>query len=629
MDMEHRGNRNISIGKEGIMTRKATGFGPEERVDFAANVPGAPTFVENEQFRITPSNDWMVFTSDQGGPVDIDVAANGVYTGAALATALQSAMNADTTLTGTGTITFAVSWDDTAKKFTIDAGEGHTIALTYSGSDAATTFGFTTDAAADQSIMSDSETHGLGTITFDLDVNGNGEEVLYAIYSNTDSKYVDTNGYAPGPSEVWQTLEQWDNGGQNGRVTTQGNTENTEYTYKVKAKAQDGTETAFGPDSTAMNTLVFIDWGLQSEDQGKRLTTGNTRVKSSGVTDADGVAATIVITGESKAIAITFALENYDSTGSRITFEFSEDSGSTWATARSFFEIDSWNNVLRFTSDQGGPVDITVASATYDTGAALATALQSAMNANNTLTGTGTITFAVSFSTSTGKYTIDAGEGHTIALDYYNSVGAYTFGFTDSVTAAQTNTSDETRGDPPNTLSSSSSGTSHTIYWDSGHDAGRSERKTSSCQIRITPYDASPSGGDAAKVETSTAFTVNNRPSTVTITNADSKTYDKDTTPVFQAVMGEINHGSYLFYEITIEDATDTVLRTSSASNVAGWEYEQTPGNWEPVPVTGIPIIYADGTNKVRYTVQTALDADNDNDYTVVFRQGEVRHRGE
>jgi len=32
--------------------------------------------------------------------------------------------------------------------------------------------------------------------------------------------------------------------------------------------------------------------------------------------------------------------------------------------------------------------------------------------------------------------------------------------------------------------------------------------------------------------------------------------------------------------------------------------------------------------NRVRYTCQTALEPDDDNDYTVTFRQGERRDRG-
>jgi len=609
------------------MARRRTTPSPGITVTLPANVPGVPTWVESTQFRITSSNDVLVLTSDQGGPVSIDVP-DGVYTCPALAAALQDAMNADGTLTGSGTITFSVSYDDTASKFTIDAGSGHTIAFTYSGSDAAETFGFDGDKSASQTITSDSETHGTGTITFDFEANGNGDNVEYAIFSNTDGKYVGADGVPDEASEVWQTRADWNNGGQAGRVTVVGLTDYTSYTFKIKARNEAGDETDFCADSAAMNTKPNIDWGDPSDALTRRVTTGNTRIKENGVEVSSSVTKTVYINGTCKAIPVQFALENYDSTTSRVVMEFSEDDGNTWNPAHTFFDIYSGNKTLRFTSDQGGPVDISIAEATYDTGAALAAELQSKMNADGTLTGSGTITFSVSFNTSTGKYTIDAGAGHTIALDYYNSNGAYAFGFTDNKSASQTITSDESRGDPPNTLSTSQSGTSHTIYWDSGRDAGKSEHKTAT-KLRLTPYDSSPSGGDAAKAEVSDAFEVDNRPSRVTVQNYDGRAFDKDTTPVFSCVMGEINCGRYLFFEITIEDGNgQTVLRTSSAENVVGWEYETSPGNWSSVTPQGINIRYADGTNRVRYTCQAPLEADNTKDFTITFRQGETRDRG-
>lgn len=104
-------------------------------------------------FTITAANDELIFTSDQGGPVTLDIA-DGTYEGSDLATALQTAMNADNTLTGTGTITFAVSYSSTTKKFTIDAGSGHAIAYTHLESDGGLTFGFNADHSAAQTITS-------------------------------------------------------------------------------------------------------------------------------------------------------------------------------------------------------------------------------------------------------------------------------------------------------------------------------------------------------------------------------------------------------------------------------------------------------------------------------------------
>ena len=106
-------------------------------------------------FEINAANDVLVLTSDEGGPESIDIA-DGTYEGAALATALQTAMNNNATLTG-GTITFAVTYSSSTLKFTIDATVGKTIALTFTGSDAALTLGFSADAAAAQTITSDTE----------------------------------------------------------------------------------------------------------------------------------------------------------------------------------------------------------------------------------------------------------------------------------------------------------------------------------------------------------------------------------------------------------------------------------------------------------------------------------------
>jgi hypothetical protein len=111
--------------------------------------------VDRGYFEITAANDGLILTSDQGGPSTVNIP-DGTYEGAALATALQTAMNADSTLTG-GVITFAVSYSTTTHKFTIDATAGHTIAYTNTGSDAGLTLGFSADAAAVQTITSDTE----------------------------------------------------------------------------------------------------------------------------------------------------------------------------------------------------------------------------------------------------------------------------------------------------------------------------------------------------------------------------------------------------------------------------------------------------------------------------------------
>ncbi len=109
--------------------------------------------VETQYFEINAGNDILVLTSDEGGPVSVDVA-NGNYSGTEVAVVLAAAMNADATLTG-GVITFAVTYSTTTYKFTLDATVGKTIAYTNTGSDAGLTFGFTANATAAQTITSD------------------------------------------------------------------------------------------------------------------------------------------------------------------------------------------------------------------------------------------------------------------------------------------------------------------------------------------------------------------------------------------------------------------------------------------------------------------------------------------
>lgn len=124
----------------------------QEAVDFL----GVPI---SGSFQITAVNDVMVFTSSEGGPVNVELD-DGTYEPAELATELTTQMNADNALTGTGTITFVVTYNTSTYKFTIDATVGNTIAYTDTGSDAGVTLGFDSDKAAAQTITSDNAVTG-------------------------------------------------------------------------------------------------------------------------------------------------------------------------------------------------------------------------------------------------------------------------------------------------------------------------------------------------------------------------------------------------------------------------------------------------------------------------------------
>ncbi len=115
-----------------------------------------------------------------------------------------------------------------------------------------------------------------------------------------------------------------------------------------------------------------------------------------------------------------------------------------------YFQITAENDVLNMTSSEGGAVNIDIPDLTYE-GDDLAIALQTAMNANNTLTGTGTITFSVSYNSSTYKFTISIDEGgvNTITIDVSASDAALEFGFTEDPIAALSIVSDQAATEDP------------------------------------------------------------------------------------------------------------------------------------------------------------------------------------
>jgi len=104
--------------------------------------------VDKGYFTVNASHDVLVLAYDGGSAKNVEVA-DGTYDGEALAIELQGKIDAAFTISST------VSYSTSTKKFTIDAGAGHTIAYTHTGSDAGLLFGFDTDHSASQTITSD------------------------------------------------------------------------------------------------------------------------------------------------------------------------------------------------------------------------------------------------------------------------------------------------------------------------------------------------------------------------------------------------------------------------------------------------------------------------------------------
>ena len=84
------------------------------------------------------------------------------------------------------------------------------------------------------------------SVTIDVTIGNdtNPSYTVYAIFNEADDKYLDTTGSASA-TEVWQTSTAWDT------VRASGLTASKTYTFKVKAKDQDGVETDFGPGTQA------------------------------------------------------------------------------------------------------------------------------------------------------------------------------------------------------------------------------------------------------------------------------------------------------------------------------------------------------------------------------------------
>jgi hypothetical protein len=111
-----------------------------------------------------------------------------------------------------------------------------------------------------------------------------------------------------------------------------------------------------------------------------------------------------------------------------------------------YFEVNASHDVLVLTYDSGSATNVEVDDGTYN-GADLATNLQSKIDAAFTISST------VTYSTTTKKFTIDVGTGHTIAYTNSGSDAGLLFGFNADHAAAQTITSDIAASDPSDIIS--------------------------------------------------------------------------------------------------------------------------------------------------------------------------------
>jgi hypothetical protein len=179
-----------------------------------------------------------------------------------------------------------------------------------------------------------------------------------------------------------------------------------------------------------------------------------------------------------------------------------------------------------------------------------------------------------------------------------------------------------TGGDGTTALTTSPAGVLHDVNWDSYADAGESEYQTD-IKLRLRMQD--PDGDWGPWVNTA-EFTLYNRPAIPVVVNSDAHTWDKDSTPIFQAIIPTLRGGDHGFPEIYIYESDGTTLVSGypkkAVESIVGWAYETAPNTWVDLTVTGIPVAEIDGVNRFRYTVQTVLAAGT---YLVKMRVGELR----
>jgi len=450
-----------------------------------------------------------------------------------------------------------------------------------------------------------------GQIYITFDTGSNSHLVEYAIYVRKDGVaygYLQGDGTIAG-GEDWNTYDDW--GGAKILVDDDVVVPTSYFEFKVKARSEENVETDFSAYSGKMVSGRELAYGPLSPGTSLTITKGNTKV--SGLT----------LSGNYGTVSIGFTLTNKASETSSVAVKYMK-SDDAYADIEELYTIKSTNKVINFTSDQGTQ-DITIAEGTHNSGNAMATALQTAMNASpdaDTLTGSGTIVFSVAFDSDTQKYTIDAGDGHTIKINFWatTTTGGHLYGFSASSSQSQAITSDFSVGDCIRVLPASSSGSDSTIKWHTCNDLGKSY-SGSDISIQVTPYDE---GGDADTPAEITAQTINNRPTSITLAEIHGYTWDKDETPEFVATMGDIRCGNALFFIIYVYDSSGNLVESHSSANViTGWEYEQTYGDgYDPVTVNGVSPEYTGSNQRIKYTFQNNLT--DGATYTFKIRQAEA-----
>ncbi len=177
-------------------------------------------------------------------------------------------------------------------------------------------------------------------------------------------------------------------------------------------------------------------------------------------------------------------------------------------------------------------------------------------------------------------------------------------------------------GDGVSALTTSPTGVTHTVLWDSYTDAGTSEYQTD-MMLRLRMQDEA---GNWGPYVVCAQFTIYNRPAVPSGVNEYGRLWDDDSTPTFQTIIPTLRGGDRGFMEFYLYESDGSTLVSGFpkkvVESIVGWEYETAPATWVALTFGGIPVASIDGVNRVRYTVQDAIAEDS---YKFSFRMGEYQ----
>ncbi len=447
-----------------------------------------------------------------------------------------------------------------------------------------------------------------------IDENDNGPNCDYAIQVEVNDA-VPGNSYLPADGDgsslvgsgVFQTAATWTS------VLAVTDLSGTSH-YRFRAYSRNEANLPGGGTVGAWSALMIPNLDL--------VWSAWSNTDSYDVTSGDTVASGVTLTGAQRTTKVTYTLTNKDATASSIDSKFNKD-GAAYATATQ----------VTIQATGGARIAINVAGKTLtsldDDGLFLKLVGQEDEKiflANSEDAG------------NDGSYTISTVTSKIITL----------------TTAPDTNNTDDEAvtikgGEDIDSLTTSSTGTSHTFLWDTGTDLGNSYKGTA-VGFEITPYDTTSQGGSGDTAATSDgAHTVNNVPNAPTLLQEiRDVSWDKDTTPEFIAEMSDIIVGDELYFAISFTDAAGTETIYESDGDITGWWYEQdrddaagstTPGvttNWTAMTTAGVDKQYItpiyqgqEGKttrNRVRYILPVGSALTANTLYTVKLRQGEVRN---